>query len=308
MKFPVRILLTILGFLLVVGFSCNSKNDDIPKDVIDPTDTIKPIDTTDNTVKLDTVVFSVIGDVPYDSEQRDGLIAMIQEHNTKGTTSEFVVHVGDIKPGADPCDEAVYQDINGILKEFSTPTFMVLGDNEYNDCNDPPAALQLWNQYFLNFHQNWTFDQDISYQANRAENFAWVQDKVMFMGLNLVGSEVHDQDEWDTRLVDNGTFLRDFVAAHRDSSQALVIFGHANMIELGAGKFETFTDVMRSVAAGFEKPVLYMQGDAHFWFLNRPYEEQNILRVQIEGGANAVQVTVNPNLDQPFSFDRNFLD
>ncbi len=307
MKFPVRILLVFLSFTMVLGFSCNSKNGP-PIDVIDPTDTIKPKDSITTSALLDTVVFSVIGDVPYNAEQRDGLISMIQTHNTKAK-SEFVVHVGDIKLGADPCDEAVFQDVSGILKEFSTPTFMLLGDNEYNDCNDPIAALQLWNQYFLNFHQNWTFDQDISYQTDRAENFAWVQDKVMFVGLNLVGSFVHDQDEWDTRLTDNGNFLRDFVTAHRDSSNALVIFGQANMVEFGPAKFRTFTDVMRSVATGFEKPVLYMQGDGHFWFLDRPYtEQQNIVRVQVEGGATAVQVTINPNLEQPFIFDRKFLD
>jgi hypothetical protein len=307
MKFPNRILLMFLSFMLVLGFSFSCRKNP-PTVLIDNTDTIQPIDTSGNIVKLDTVVFSVIGDVPYDSEQRDGLIALIQAHNTKGAKSEFVMHVGDIKPGAAPCDEAVFQDVSGILMEFTAPTFMILGDNEYNDCNDPDAALQLWNQYFLNFHQNWTFDQNITYQSDRVENFAWVQDKVMFMGLNLVGSSVHDQDEWDTRLLDNGNFLRDFVTAHRDSSNALVLFGHANMVEIGPDKFRTFTDVMRSVAAGFEKPVLYMQGDGHFWFLNRPYDEQNILRVQIEGGANAVQVTVDPNLDQPFSFDRDFLD
>jgi len=304
MKLPARIIVSFFVFTLILGFSCNSKNDP-PIDVIDPIDTIKPKDSTPTL--LDTVVFSVIGDVPYNTEQRDGLIAMIQTHNTKAK-SEFVVHVGDIKPGADPCDEAVFQDVSGILKEFSAPTFMLLGDNEYNDCADPVSALQLWNQYFLNFHQNWTFGQSITYQENRAENFAWIQDKIMFMGLNLVGSDVHDQDEWNTRLTDDGSFLSEFVAMNGNGSEALVIFGHANMVDLGPDKFKTFTDVLKSVATSFDKPVLYMQGDGHFWFMNRPYDEMNILRVQIEGGANAVQVTVNPNLEQPFIFDRKFLD
>lgn len=306
MKFLVRVFLVLTCFSLIVAFSCNSKNDP-PIDMQDPNDTIKPKDSTPTPVQFDTVVFSVIGDVPYNTEQRDGLISMIEAHNTKAK-SEFVVHVGDIKPGADPCDQAVFQDVSTILKEFSTPTFMLLGDNEYNDCDDPVSALQLWNQYFLNFHQNWTFDQNLTYQENRSENFAWVQDKVMFMGLNLVGSDVHDEDEWNTRLTDNGNFLSEFVTANGSDSEALVIFGHANMVELGPDKFKTFTDVLKSVAKSFNKPILYMQGDGHFWFMNRPYNEMNILRVQIEGGANAVQVTVNLNLEQPFIFDRNFLD
>ena len=307
MNITMRFLHISLSFILVLVLSCNSKNDDVPKDGEDPTDTIEPKDTTPPTTSLDTVIFTVIGDVPYNSDQRDGLISMIQAHNTKAK-SEFVVHVGDIKPGADPCDEPVYQDVNGILKEFTTPTFMLLGDNEYNDCDNPQVALQLWNQYFLNFHQNWAFEHTITYQEGRQENFAWVQDNVIFMGLNLVGSDVHNQVEWDARLADNGNFLQEVVTAHKASSRALVIFGHANMVELGPDKFKPFTDVLRSVANDFDKPTLYMQGDGHFWFMNRPYEEMNLLRVQIEGGANAVQVVVNPNKEQPFSFDRNFLD
>lgn len=306
MKFPIRILLAFFSCLCIICLSCSSKSDDQPQTGIDPTDTIEPMDTT-TVAKLDTIIFSVIGDVPYDEEQRNGLISLIQTHNDLAK-SEFVVHVGDIKPGALPCDEAVYQDVSGLLQKFSTPTFMILGDNEYNDCDDPASALQLWNQYFLNFHQNWMFDQSITYQENRFENFAWVQEKVMFMGLNLVGSQVHDEDEWNDRLTDNGNFLQAFVTDHGDDSKALVIFGHANMIEAGAEKFKTFTDVLQMTAREFDKPILYLQGDGHFWFMNRPYDEENILRVQIQGGATAVQVTVNPNLEQPFSFDNNFLE
>ena len=298
MQSPMRILSTICSGLCLFILACQSKSDDIPHTVVDPIDSVET---------LDPIVFSAIGDVPYNNEQRDGLINLIEKHNAQ-TQSEFVIHLGDIKPGADPCEEAVYQDVNTMLQGFSIPTFVVLGDNEYNDCDDPIAALALWNQYFLDFHQNWSFDQEVTYQNNRPENFAWVQEKVMFVGLNLVGSFVHDETEWNDRLTDNGDFLQEFVTAHGSDSKALVIFGHANMIELGAEKFELFTDVLRSIAREFDRPILYLQGDGHFWIQDRPYSEQNILRVEIEGGASAVQVTVNPNEEQPFLFDRNFLD
>ncbi|MRI00048.1 hypothetical protein GH721_05805 [Kriegella sp. EG-1] len=306
MRNSIKFLSLFFGFLFVIATSCNSKNDP-PKDSDDPTDPIDSVTTTPQPTLLDSVVFTAIGDVPYSDEQRTGLIAMIDAHNTKAV-SEFVVHVGDIKPGADPCTEPVYEDVSEILKKFDAPTFMLLGDNEYNDCENPDTALELWNEYFLNFQDNWSFNQTVTYQENRAENFVWTQSKIMFMGLNLVGSSVHDQEEWDVRLADNGKFLKDYVNVNADDLEALVIFGHANMVEAGPDKFKPFTDVLKEVAIDFEKPILYVQGDGHFWFLNRPYEETNILRLQIEGGANAVQISVNPNNEKPFSFDRNFLD
>lgn len=300
MKLSVNILLGSLNICLLVLLSCKPNNES-SLEVLDP-----KVSTT-NTTKFDKVVFSVIGDVPYTAGQRDGLMAMIQTHNAKAK-SEFVVHVGDIKAGKDPCDESVYKDVSGLLTEFTTPTFMLLGDNEYNDCKDPNAALLLWNQYFLNFHKKWAFEQEVIYQSDRLENFGWVQDKIIFMGLNLVGSTIHDQDEWDKRLADNADFLEQLVNDNKDSAKALVVFGHANMVNGKPAYFKTFTDVFRSVAKDFQKPIVYIQGDGHRWIQDRPYDEQNILRVQIEGSVSAVQVTVDPNLEQPFSFEREFLD
>ncbi len=267
-------------------------------------DSAQTVDPTDN---FPPTLFTVIGDVPYNDDQRTGLIALIDAHNDRAK-SEFVVHVGDIKPGADPCDEVVYEDVSGLLKNFKTPTFIVLGDNEYNDCNDPIAAWKLWNQYFLHFNENWEFPQTVAYQEERPENFAWVEKGILFLGLNLVGSSVHDQVEWDKRLADDADWVDDQLDTHDENIETVVLFGHANMTELGPEKFQPFTERFRAAAKAFGKPVLYIQGDGHFWFRNRPWPERNILRLQIEGGAHAVQVTVDPDLEEPFAFDREFLD
>lgn len=288
-----RINTVIISFwsLLFLVCSCNTEN--TPKEVIPELS--------------NPVTFTVIGDVPYGNTQREGLISMIAKHNTL-TSSEFVVHVGDIKPGIDPCDENVYEDVSSILKTFKAPTFIVLGDNEYNDCSDPFTALGYWNQYFLHFNENWTFNQSITYQTNRTENFSWLQDKVLFIGLNLVGSSVHDQNEWTSRLTDNVNFVRTLLEQYKSDAEAVVIFGHANMVEVGPVKFESFTIPFRAAAASFKKPVLYIQGDGHAWYKNKPWAEQNITRVQIDGGATAVQVTIDVNKADPFSFNRTFLD
>ncbi len=253
------------------------------------------------------VVFTVIGDVPYGSDQREGFVNLIAKHNAQNA-SEFVVHVGDIKAGKDPCDEPVYQDVSSLLKQLTVPTFVVLGDNEYNDCDSPSQALGYWNTYLLHFNENWTFTHQVNYQNERTENFSWVQNNVLFIGLNIVGSSVHDENEWKTRLTDDGNWVQQLLTTHKDNVKATIIFAHANMTENGTERFKPFTDVFRAAAANFNKPILYLQGDGHSWVKNKPWQEQNITRVQVKGGVNAVKVTVNADLENPFSFDNTFLD
>ena len=257
--------------------------------------------------ETETTTFTVIGDVPYNDIQREGLINLIEKHNSQNE-SEFVVHVGDIKKGSVPCEDNVYKDVNTILKKIKVPTFIILGDNEYNDCDNPQQALELWKTYFLKFNENWNFPYTITNQNNRTENFNWIQDKVLFIGLNIVGSSVHDEDEWQIRLTDNGNWVKQLLEIHKTNIDATVIFGHANMIEAGSEKFESFTNLFRAAAANFKKPILLINGDGHFWINNKPWDEKNITRVQINGGDDALKVTINTDLKNPFSFDNNFLD
>ncbi len=308
--YPVReqlkagmIRLTFLLFCMGTFISCSGTS----KDSDAPSDEEPAVDSKDLTDSFPPTLFTVIGDVPYNADQRTGLIALINAHNAKAK-SEFVVHIGDIKPGAEPCEETIYEDVSGLLKKFEKPTFVVLGDNEYNDCDSPTEALELWKKYFLHFNENWEFSPTVEYQKGRSENFAWMENGVLFLGLNLVGSSVHDPSEWDKRLADDADWVDEQFDIHSENAETAVLFGHANMNEIGPEKFKPFTDRFRASARTFGKPVLYVQGDGHFWLKNRPWAEKNILRVQIEGGAHAVQVTVDPDLEEPFNFDRSFLD
>ncbi|MCK0146569.1 metallophosphoesterase [Arenibacter sp. F26102] len=293
LKTEVKYWILIISILLF--FSCRESNgsdsnvDDAPSEQITP------------------ISFTAIGDVPYNNEQRDGLIQIISRHNAIDP-SEFVIHVGDIKPGALDCDEEVYLDVADILKTFKVPTFIVLGDNEYNDCENPVQGLEYWNKHFLHFNENWSFEPHITYQTERPENFSWMENKVLFIGVNLVGSQVHDSIEWQNRLTQNGQWVKTLLEEQKSSVDAMVVFGHANIVEAGPDKFKPFTDLFRAAAQSFGKPVLMVQGDGHFWIKDKPWQEQNITRLQIDGRDTAVKITVNTNLDYPFLFDRNFLN
>lgn len=252
------------------------------------------------TPKEHVITFSAIGDVPYSEEIAQQLERNIQEHN-KTSGSSFVVHLGDIKPGSKPCDEGVYKRVSGILKEFSKPVYIIPGDNEYNDCDDPAEAFGFWKKYFFHFHESWNQKWTTSYQAGQTENFTWVQNDVLFVGLNIVGGRVHDPAEWNQRLASNAKWLGKLV--DEISPKTVVIFGHANMNN-NPEKFEIFVDGFLSIANRYKKPILYLQGDGHVWIDDRPWKEQNIRRIQVDAGANILKVTIDTSLDNPFIFNR----
>ena len=112
--------------------------------------------------------FSVMGDVPRNEEEKIILTYQILNHNAK-SSAQFMIHVGDIKSESNPCEEQVYIDVAAQLLKLDVPTFIVPGDNEWNDCQDPGKAWQFWERSFLNFEQNWNIDWEVDHQQRQKE-------------------------------------------------------------------------------------------------------------------------------------------
>lgn len=236
------------------------------------------------------LVFSVMGDVPYTAADEPILQAQIVAHNAS-SPSKFMVHVGDIKSGAAPCIQPTYQTVAGYLHALSVPTFIIPGDNEWNDCTDPTEAWGFWTTSFGRFETYWPAAPTVARQSARDENFAWVDSGVLLVGINLVGGRVQDPAEWATRLADNATWITNQLALHGASAYAMVLFAHAEP----TANHADFMTPYRAAVAAWGKPVLHVMGDGHAWKLDRPWPEQNILRVEVEQGGRAqpIQVTVS---------------
>ncbi len=254
-----------------------------------------------------TIVFSAIGDVPYSGKQEKQLKSNIKNHNQVSDAS-FLIHLGDIKPGSKPCKKDIYEDVAKILKKSKKPVYIIPGDNEYNDCEHPKKAFKHWEKNFSKFNKHWETDWETSYQPKHKENFTWQKDDVLFVGLNLVGGKVHSKKEWKQRLKSNANWLEDLLEKDKNQElKALVIFGHANL-KTHPEKFEVFTKKFRALAAEFNKPILYLHGDGHIWIKDRPWKEQNILRVQVDAGADILEVAINTKSPRPFSFTQKNSD
>lgn len=174
------------------------------------------------------------------------------------------------------------------------------GDNEWNDCTDPDLAWQYWVKYFMRFDQLWPHKFNVSRQKSRPENFSFVHEKVLFIGINIVGGRVHDKAEWKKRLADDLKWTLDSLNEQADDVTRAVIFGHA----FPSKKHNDYFNGLVNQTDFFSKPILYIHGDGHQWAKRRPYKKaKNILLVQVDRN-RPVTVIVTMDQKSPFLFDQ----
>jgi len=248
--------------------------------------------------------FMVIADSPYNSGDFADLDNAFANMPAE---TQFVIHLGDIA-GHDSFNPATYfPQVASTLQGSTVPLFIILGDNEYNDTPDPDAAFAEWSDTFVHFDQNWSHSLGVVYQDVRQENFSFVIDNTLFIGLNLVGSSVHDAHEWATRTADDLAWVEDMFGQFGATASNAVLFGYASP---GHSGYSDFKAGFLNVAQDFQKPILYLQGDTHAWDLTTSYAEApNITKVIVDqtNGSNApLQVTVNNDPDDPFDSDHDF--
>ena len=246
-----------------------------------------------------------MGDMPYGPEDEELLPVQINQHNAN-SPSRFMVHLGDIKTGASPCVEPTYASVAATLAELEVRTYVVVGDNEWNDCEDPDEAWGFWQTHFEGFHTQWPGEPEVASQESRPENLAWIEEGVLFMAITLPGGATHDQGEWDAFLAEGASWVETQLFGAPPEVYAAVLFGHAFPV----AKHAPFILPFRAAVSDFARPVLYLHGDAHFWVQDQPWPEPNLFRVMVEPGgvADPVQVTVDPNaqdLAGAFAFERD---
>ena len=249
--------------------------------------------------QVSLVTFSVMGDTPYSVSDVQKLKYQLANLNHD---NEFVVHLGDIKTSLMPCSENWYEMVARILRKSPKPLFIIPGDNEWNDCPNPKEAWKFWTRYFLHFDKQWPTNRHIDRDPQHPENFAFVSKGVLFVGINLVGGKILDPIQWSSQDRDNIKWIEAQWKNSNKSISRLVIFGHA----LPSKNHQEFFTLLQHFAQSFERPILYLHGDGHFWQRDYPFMLENIWRVQVQAGGSAKPVTVMITNDpeEPFVFVR----
>jgi hypothetical protein len=289
------------------------------------------------------VIFSAMGCGPYTPADKPAVAFYVQQENREHT-AEFTVHLGDVfkmpqvkkpedgaassakkpaapePPGPDQMPtEAEYRWASDLLTNSNTiPTWIVVGDNEWNDLEDPAQGWKWWQKYYFKFEERFQPPWKTERQPERPENFAFVRKGVVFIGINLVGGRVHDASEWALRLPQDAAWIKEVLSRPSMTDvRAAVIFCQANPLTIKPGepkeKFKPFLVPFRQAAADWKKPLLFLHSDGHVWIDDQPWPEKNIRRIQVDKWDSkfpTLQVTVGDSGDAKtiFTFNRRLTD
>jgi len=269
-----------------------------PSPVVEPPPMPQPMQIT---------TFYAIGDVPYTEDETTKLILQMVALPTDGA---FMVHVGDIRKDDDKdCERKEYSDVASILRLSQIPVFLLPGDNDWTDCPNRVQAFGYWKDEFLNFESRyWNHGFDITHQPGYEENFSFVYQETLFIGLNIVGGSfesfwterLSDQLEWTIGLI------RSFVSAVSPRIGRIVLFAHANPNldhrRLFFDPLATFIDQeLRN-----RTPFLYINGDGHTWRYQPSFlSQQSFLRIMVSGMATdpPLKVLVQANGERASTAD-----
>ena len=262
--------------------------------------------------------FALFGDTPYSAWERAQLPAMLADMAQQGAA--FAVHAGDIKGGGEICSDALFQDILGVFQAAPLPLIYVPGDNEWTDCHrrsnggyDPLERLARLRQLFHAGEQTlgarpFRLERQSSDPAHAAyrENVRWEQGGVLFVGLNLPGSENNYHGsrrgsapvpEYLARSAANRAWLAQAFAHARSRRLAgvlIVVQGNPGFEAASAGHprpgYREFIEQLREETQAYAGQVVLVHGDTHSYQLNQPLLNRtgdavvaNFTRVEVYG-------------------------
>lgn len=318
------------------------------------------------------VTLAVFGDWPYNQLLLDNAPLLVDSVNADDAVSR-VIHVGDIHSGSMPCTSADIlppiatsnpgwnQKVFFQFQQFAMPLVYTPGDNEWTDCHkskekssgDPLKELTSVRSLFF-AQPGMTLGQDADEVSTQArdfdpahpedaqfvENLMWKQSKVVFVTLNMPGSN-NDSLPWsgafanpaaqtqerETRTAADMRWLQAaFDHARMAHARAVVIAQQADMWDPeavsgdGLGAYTPYVQKLAALATAFGRPVLLLNGDSHKFEADRPLADPgsatglihhtqavpNLQRITVQGSTNApaewLRLTVDPRTPQVFSW------
>jgi len=273
--------------------------------------------------------FALWGDMPYHTPgspdtQSPKIAPLIADINAAKV--DFTVFDGDIKSGSSPCSNDVYATAAGYFNLFVAPMVYVPGDNEWTDCHrkNNGGYNNLERLSYIRqtmFASPYSFGQRpfaLEHQGPLAglyaENTRWKYGDVVFVGLNVPGSNNNlvkpgeclsaksartqadcdaDTAEYLARDAANLQFLKDsFNKAQAEKALAVMVIIQADpgfdlpetesVNERNLAGFEGYTaflDALASETAAFDGQVVLVHGDTHFFKVDKPlFNQANLLR------------------------------
>lgn len=304
------------------------------------------------------VAVAVFGDWPYSPSLVNHAQLLIDSVNNDPDV-RLVIHLGDIHSGSMACTGAGLsprpagalpawnQGVLNIFQQFKDPLIYTPGDNEWVDCHKtkefssgaPLNELAAVRQLFFPVpgatlgggdkeveSQALEYGEEFPTDATFVENVMWKQSNVVFVTLNMPGSnndglpwsggigspylnETARQQEVAERNAANLHWLdRAFKKAKK--AAAMVIALQADMWDPaaiapggdGLNGHTQFVQALANHAVAFGRPVLLLNGDTHLYFSDQPLADAASatgLIHQTQVVANLTRITVQGSTNSP---------
>jgi len=289
----------------------------------------------------------LFGDMPYGAlgkTQYPALLADINAHHVA-----FSVFDGDLKAGGDgPCsDENLYLPALANFAKLERPLIFVPGDNDWTDCwgrygpgtgtDDPLERLDHERHLF------WSTDQSLgrktltlTRQAKYVENVRWRLGPVVYIGLNVQGSNdnyPYAGVDGETRSDSEIERMRSEQTARKAANLEWLAQGFAHARKIGArgvmvvwqadpnfnnehhledprswDAYPPYVAALRAETLAFPGQVVLVHGDSHYFLVDKPITNdaggvlRNFTRVETFGSRNTHWVSATIDEDSPNLF------
>jgi hypothetical protein len=206
-----------------------------------------------------------------------------------------------------------------MMEDASTiPIFIIPGEEDWNDCDDPDSAWDAWFATYELYNQRWGYPSIVDGEAltvfrqrDQLENWAFLVKGVLMIGVHVVNGIKPDVVEFRERNHMNLQWIKGMSKQHESAIRAVVVCGNAQPgHSTNAGLFSNLDSFWRE----YSKPTLYIHTApsagsntysnkiaAEFY---QPFKDlSNLWATQVEKTSDnlPVRVTIGLNNDNPFT-------
>ncbi|HWI32066.1 MAG TPA: hypothetical protein VNT50_11280 [Microbacterium sp.] len=275
---------------------------------------------------------AVIGDVPYGLEQEASVDLLVHAINDDPHV-RLALHLGDIKSGSTTCTDERFAAALATFESFKDPVVYTPGDNEWTDCHrvnnggyNPLERLAAVRSTFFAEPGSLLGSRPatVDYQAELIENVRWIESRVAFATLHVIGSNnglspwtgigiteptAEQTEEVDARIAAAVAWVDEtFDAAERRDLRGVVLAMQADTwAPAPSSAQQAIVDRITARTAAFDGEVLLLQGDSHTYVADNPLALDNFTRIVVHGETTPfeyLRLTINPVRGELFTWER----
>jgi len=274
------------------------------------------------------ISFYLVSNMPHNSEDEkvisDSLKNLGNLPSETGEKGSFLVHLGDVGSSKHHrCAPFVYKTAKELFEICPVPFFIIPGNNDWNDCPYPKTAWQEWESSFGNHeledkHHGVTNNDhsdvygnnhgsvSVSHQEMREENFKFLDNGVLFIGIHLVDGQVPDWNAWNTRVDEDVIWTEGNIIQYQGQYRAVVIFGHSPPITLLDEYFLRIVNTWKDIQEKSDKVVPFLYAFANKFSDNlevytpRLWDTHMYVMENVRGGLVKVKIVSG---EDPFIFE-----